>query len=81
MFTNLLMLHLKKELRPQRVQHRDRCISDRVCMTLNPSSSDLQALIAIGNIRYSTTVIAKIKGMPRSLFYDRPLYITMDDEK
>ena len=26
---------------------------------------------------YSTTVIAKIKGMPRSLFYDIPCYVTM----
>ena len=31
----------------------------------------------------STTVIAKIKGMPRSLFYDTPVpcYVTMDYEK
>ena len=32
-------------------------------------------------IIYSTTVIAKIKGMPRSLFYDIPRYVTMDSEK
>ena len=30
---------------------------------------------------YSTTVIAKIKGMPRSLFYVIPRYVTMDYEK
>ena len=30
---------------------------------------------------YSTTVIAKIKGMPRSLFYDIPCYVTMDYER
>ena len=30
---------------------------------------------------HSTTVIAKIKGMPRSLFYDIPCYVTMDYEK
>ena len=29
----------------------------------------------------STTVIAKIKGMPRSLFYVIPRYVTMDYEK
>ena len=32
-------------------------------------------------ILYSTTVIAKIKGMPRSLFYDIPCHVTMDYEK
>ena len=30
---------------------------------------------------YSTTVIAKIKGMPRSLFYVIPRFVTMDYEK
>ena len=30
---------------------------------------------------YSTTVIAKIKEMPRSLFYVIPCYVTMDYEK
>ena len=30
---------------------------------------------------YSTTVIAKIKEMPRSLFYVIPRYVTMDFEK
>ena len=30
---------------------------------------------------YSTTVIAKSKGMSRSLFYDIPCYVTMDYEK
>ena len=30
---------------------------------------------------YYTTVIAKIKGMPWSLFYDIPSYVTMDYEK
>ena len=34
-----------------------------------------------GNIRDSTTVIAKIKGMPRSLFYVIPRYVTVDYEK
>ena len=29
----------------------------------------------------STMVIAKIKGMPRSLFYVIPPYVTMDYEK
>ena len=29
----------------------------------------------------STTVIAKIKGMPRSLFYVIPRYVTMDYDK
>ena len=29
----------------------------------------------------STTVIAKIKGMPRSLYYDMPCYVTMVHEK
>ena len=29
----------------------------------------------------STTVIAKIKGMPRSFFYDIPCYVIMDYEK
>ena len=35
------------------------------------------------NMPNSTTVIAKIKGMPRSLFYDTPVpcYVTMDYEK
>ena len=33
------------------------------------------------NIFHSTTVIAKIKGMPRSLFYVIPRYVTMDYEK
>ena len=32
-------------------------------------------------IMYSTTVIAKIKGMPRSLFYVIPRYVTVDYEK
>ena len=31
--------------------------------------------------KYSTTVIAKIKRMPRSLFYVIPRYVTMDYEK
>ena len=30
---------------------------------------------------YSTTVIATIKEMPQSLFYDIPCYVTMDYEK
>ena len=29
----------------------------------------------------TTVIIAKIKGMPRSLFYDIPCYVTMDYEK
>ena len=32
----------------------------------------------LGDIYYSTTVIAKIRGMPRSLFYDIPCYVTID---
>ena len=32
-------------------------------------------------IRNSTKVIEKIRGMPRSLFYDTPSYVTMDYEK
>ena len=30
---------------------------------------------------HSTSVVAKMKGMPRSLIYNIPLYVTMDYEK
>ena len=48
-----------------------------------PSKKKLfeQILREININLYSTTVIAKIKGMPRSLFYIIPHYITMDYEK
>ena len=49
-----------------------------------PQHFDFNALslyMYMYTIFYSTTVIAKIEGMPRSLFYVIPRYVTMDHEK
>ena len=50
----------------------------------NKISRDMVGIFIKGlskEIYNSTTVIAKIKGMPRSLFYVIPRYVTMDYEK
>ena len=40
-----------------------------------------QCFVRLRFISNSTTVIAKIRELPWSLFYDIPFYVTMDDEK
>ena len=58
---------------------RSRCSVDQAPdLKVNKSLHDLCELL---EKEHSTTVIAKIKGMPRSLFYDTPCYVAIDYDK